>query len=154
MLGNATLGLLGQTEEAEISSYKGGYEGLKARDAQEKAIKVEELRNKLADFASGDIMLSPEDINLLPSQEIGAEERFLKSLAPYEKEGGYKKFEEDLDTIKKIEEDIQKKNLQRSLEREKEMYKSLEGVEPISAFAAASGGLANLTNNNTPQKRT
>jgi hypothetical protein len=152
MLGNATLGLLGQTEEAEISSYKGGYEGLKARDAQEKAIKVEELRNKLADFASGDIMLSPEDINLLPSQEIGAEERFLKSLAPYEKEGGYKKFEEDLDTIKKIEEDIQKKNLQRSLEREKEMYKSLEGVEPISAFAAASGGLANLTTTIPPKR--
>ena len=145
MLGNATLGLLGQTEEAEIRSYKGGYEGLKARDIQEKAIKVEELRNKLSDFASGDIMLSPDDISLLPSQEIGAEERFLKSLAPYEKEGGYKKFEEDLDTIKKIEEDIQKKNLQRSLEREKEMYKSLEGIEPIGVFAAASGGLANLT---------
>ena len=152
IIGNATLGLFGQTEDAEIRTYKGGYEGLKARDVQEKAIKVEELRNKLADFASGDIMLSPEDINLLPSQEIGAEERFLKSLAPYEKEGGYKKFEEDLDTIKKIEEDIQKKNLQESLEREKEMYKNLEGVEPISAFAAASGGLANLTTTIPPKR--
>jgi hypothetical protein len=152
MLGNATLGLFGQTEDAEIRTYKGGYEGLKARDVQEKAIKVEELRNKLADFASGDIMLSSEDINLLPSQEIGTEERFLKSLAPYEKEGGYKKFEEDLDTIKKIEEDIQKKNLQRSLEREKEMYKSLEGIEPIGVFSAASGGIASLTTTIPPKR--
>jgi hypothetical protein len=37
-------------------------------------------------------------------------------------------------------------------ERKRDVQKSLEGVEPISAFAAASGGLANLTTTIPPKR--
>jgi hypothetical protein len=152
IIGNVTLGLFGQTEDSEIRSYSGGYQALKAKDFEQKSTNLQDIMNKEAEVSAGNIMLSPDDINLLPSQVEGAEKRFIKALDYYSGPDGYKRFLKDFDNEQKIREEIQKKNLQRSLEREKNVQKSLEGVEPISAFAAASGGLANLTTTIPPKR--
>jgi hypothetical protein len=152
IIGNVTLGLFGQTEDSEIRSYSGGYQALKAKDFEQKSTNLQDIMNKEAEVSAGNIMLSPDDINLLPSQVEGAEKRFIKAFDYYSGPDGYKRFLKDFDNEQKIREEIQKKNLQRSLEREKNVQKSLEGVEPISAFAAASGGLANLTTTIPPKR--
>jgi hypothetical protein len=152
IIGNVTLGLFGQTEDSEIRSYSGGYQALKAKDFEQKSTNFQDIMNKEAEVSAGNIMLSPDDINLLPSQVEGAEKRFIKAFDYYSGPDGYKRFLKDFDNEQKIREEIQKKNLQRSLEREKNVQKSLEGVEPISAFAAASGGLANLTTTIPPKR--
>jgi hypothetical protein len=152
IIGNATLGLFGQTEDSEIRSYSGGYQALKAKDFAQTATDLQDIMNKEAEVSAGNIMLSPDDINLLPSQVEGAEKRFLKASDYYSGSDGYERFLKDLDNEQKIREEIQKKNLQGSLERKKNVQKSLGGVEPISAFAAASGGLANLTTTIPPKR--
>jgi hypothetical protein len=129
IIGNATLGLFGQTEKAEIRSYSGGHEALKAKNFAQKATDLEDITNKETEVSAGNIMLSPDDMNLLPSQVEGAEKRFLEASDYYSGPDGYERFLKDLDNEQKIIEEVQeKKSKQRSLERKKNVQKSLEGV--------------------------
>lgn len=152
IIGNATLGLVGQTEDAEIRSYPGGYMALKAKNLAQKATDLQDIMNKETEISAGNIMLSPDDMNLLPSQVEGAEKRVFEASNYYSGPDGYERFLKDLDNEQKIREEIQKKNLQKSLERQKKVNRSLEGLNFSDTFSGASGGIANLTRTIPPER--
>ncbi len=152
IIGNATLGLFGETKNAEITSYPGGYMALKAKNLVQKTTDLQDIINKETEISAGNIMLSPDDMNLLPAQREGAEKRVFDASNYYSEPDGYERFLRDLDNKQKIEEKIKNKNLERSLEREKKRNRSLEGLEGFNTFSAAYGGIANLTRTIPPER--
>lgn len=144
ILGNATLNLLGQSEEAEIKTFPGGQRAVAAETFEKRGQTLADVYKTGEAITTGERMFSPEDLSLYPSQELGAEQRFEESFKEYDVPGGMEKFTKDIEQAKKIREQIQQRNIERALQRK---------TEPeISPFAAASGGIARLTTTKPPAK--